>query len=110
MDRIVHAVNPDTGEVLNPYQLIGSSPQGSRESLESITWRVIPIVKALKFFTLSTRGFAKREREHVIQFLQEVTDVSAYSKEEILENGFTSCGAATFTHITMATLGNTRRP
>ena len=83
IDRIVHAVNPDTGEVLNPHQLLGSSPQGGRETLESLTWRVMPAIKALKFFTLSTRGFAKRERERVVQFLQEVTDLSAYSKEEI---------------------------
>lgn len=80
LDRIVHAVNSDTGELLNPYQLVGS--QGDQETLESLTWRVMPAIKALKFFTLSTRGFAKRERECVVQFLQEIANVSAYSKEE----------------------------
>ena len=83
IDRVVHAVNPDTGEVLNPYQLVASSPQGDRETLESLTWHVMPAIKALKFFTLSTCGFAKRERERVVQFLQEITDLSAYSMEEI---------------------------
>ncbi len=85
MDRIVHAINPDTGEVLNPYQLVSRPPQGDRETLDSITWQVMPAIKALKFFTLSTHGFAKRERERVIRFLQEVADTSAYSGEEIGE-------------------------
>jgi hypothetical protein len=81
LDRIIRATNLDTGELLNPYQLLGS--MGCSETLESLTWRVIPAVKALKFFTLSTRGFAMRERGHVVQFIQEVANVSAYSKEEI---------------------------
>ena len=85
IDRIVHALNPDTGEVLNPYNLLGDVPAGTRQTLESLIWRVMPAVKALKFFTLSTRGLAKREKERVVQFLQEVADVSAYSKEEIAE-------------------------
>lgn len=81
LDRIVHAVNPYTGELLNPYHLLKS--QGDSETLESITWYAMPAIKALKFFTLSIRGFAKRERERVVQFLQEVADVSEFSKDEI---------------------------
>ena len=81
MDRIIRATNLDTGELLNPYQLVGS--MGGSETLESLTWRVMPAIKALKFFTLSTRGFAMRERAHVVQFTQEVANVSAYSKDEI---------------------------
>lgn len=81
MDRIIRATNLDTGELLNPYQLVGS--MGGSETLESLTWRVMPAIKALKFFTLSTRCFAIREREHVVQFIQEVANVSAYSKDEI---------------------------
>jgi len=81
LDRIIHAVNPDTGELLNPYHLLKS--QGDPETLESITWHAMPAIKALKFFTLSTRGFAKRERERVVLFLQEVANVSEFSKDEI---------------------------
>jgi len=85
LDRIVQAHNPDTGEVINPYQLVGQLLQRDRETLESLTLRVIPAIKALKFFSLSTRGFAKRERERVVQFMREIVDVSAYSSEEIDE-------------------------
>lgn len=86
IDRIVHAVDPDTGEVINPWKLVGTAtlPDG-RETLESLTWRVIPAIKALKFFTLTTRGFRKRERDRVVQFVQEIADVSSYSKDEISE-------------------------
>ena len=58
LDRIVHAINPDTGELLNPYQLVGS--QSGPETLELLTWRVMPAIKALKFFTLSTDKFGVR--------------------------------------------------
>lgn len=86
MDRIVHAVNPDTGEILNPYQLVGAPSVGAaRPSIKSLLWQALPAVKALKFFTLSTRGFRQRERDRVTQFVQEVADLSAYSKEEIGE-------------------------
>lgn len=53
--------------------------------IESLLWQVLPAIKALKFFTLSTRGFRQRERDRVTQFVQEVADLRAYSKEEIGE-------------------------
>jgi hypothetical protein len=86
IDRIVHAVDPDTGEVINPWKLVGTAtlPDG-RETLESLTWGVLPAIKALKFFTLTTRGFRKRERDRVVQFVQEIADARSYSKEEISE-------------------------
>ena len=86
IDRIVHAVNPDTGETLNPFQLIDVGSVGApRPSIKSLLWQALPAIKALKFFTLSTRGFRHRERERVAQFVQETADLSAYSKEEIGE-------------------------
>jgi hypothetical protein len=86
MDRIVQAINPDTGEIINPYQLVDPPLHGAdRPTLESLTWRALPAIKALKFFTLSTRGFRQRERDRVIQFVQEAADVSSYSKEEVGE-------------------------
>jgi hypothetical protein len=80
MDRIVHVVNPDTGEVLNPYALL---PNAASSTLEALTWRALPAIKALKFFTLSTRGFAKRERGRVADFVREVADVTSYPKEDL---------------------------
>lgn len=79
MDRIVNAVSPDTGEVLNPYALL---PNVDSSTLEALTWRVLPAIKALKFFTLSTRGFAKRERDRVGAFVHEVADVASHTKED----------------------------
>lgn len=86
IDRIVYAVDQDTGEVVNPWKLVGipTLPDG-RETLDSLTWRVLPAIKALKFFTLTTRGFRQRERDRLVQFVQEVVDVRSYSKEEISE-------------------------
>jgi hypothetical protein len=86
MDHIIQAINPDTGEVINPYNLVGVSSTGTtRPSIESLLWQAMPAIKALKFFTLSTRGFRQRERDRVEQFVKEVGDLSAYSKEEIGE-------------------------
>lgn len=82
MDRIVHAVNPDTGEVLNPYGLL---PHSAPPTLDAAVWRALPAIRALKFFSLSTRGFAKRERQRLADFVREVADVTAYSKEELEE-------------------------
>lgn len=79
MDRIVHALDPDTGEVLNPYTLL---PNAGSSTLEALTWRALPAIKALKFFTLTTRGFSKREKDRVADFVREVADVSSYAKED----------------------------
>ena len=79
MDRIVQAINPDTGEVLSPYALL---PNSEPATLEALNWRVLPAIKALKFFTLSTRGFAKREMERVAGFVREIANVTSRSKEE----------------------------
>jgi hypothetical protein len=79
MDRIVHALDPYTGEVLNPYTLL---PDADSSTLDALTWRALPAIKALKFFTLSTRGFSKRERNLVADFVREITDVRGYAQEE----------------------------
>src|SRR5450759_4695688 len=58
IERIVHAINAATGEIVNPWKFVSDGPgDNARETLESLTWQVLPAVKALKFFTLSTRGF-----------------------------------------------------
>lgn len=82
MDRIVHAVIPSTGEVVNPYQLLGTS---NHPTLDALLWRALPAIKAVKFFTLSTRGFAKRERERVTQFVREFAEAASHTKEEVEE-------------------------
>ncbi|WPN48371.1 hypothetical protein [Pseudomonas sp. P8_241] len=83
LDRIVHAVAPDTGELLNPYQLVPL--MRDPESLDSLTWKIRQAIKALKFFSLTTRGFAKRERKHVDTFVKSSVDTSPHSDEEVSE-------------------------
>lgn len=84
LQRIVHAVNPDTGEILNPWKFIElPSGESARESLESITWLVMPAIKALKFFTLTTRGTRKREVSRLSEFVRQIVDVSTYSDDEL---------------------------
>ena len=73
MDRIIHAVSLDTGEILNPYCLL---PNADLFSLEALTWRVVPAIKALKFFALSIRRISKREEE---SNNNKKTTINAYS-------------------------------
>lgn len=80
LDRLIRSMPVDTGELLNPYQLV---PQmRDPESLDSLTWKVRPAIKALKFFSLTTRGFSKRERQHLNKFVNELIAVPQ-SDEEI---------------------------
>lgn len=86
IDRIVRAVDPNTGEVINPWRFIANGlARDRRETLESLTWHVIPAVKALKFFTLTTRGSRKREIDRIVQFVQEIADITTYSKDEVFD-------------------------
>jgi len=80
LDRIIRSVAVDTGEQLNPYQLV--PPMRDPDSLDSLTWRVRPAIKALKFFSLTTRGFSKRERQHLNKFVKELVALPQ-SDEEI---------------------------
>lgn len=83
LDRIMHAVATDTGELLNPYQLVPL--MRDPESLDSLTWKIRQAIKSLKFFSLTTRGFAKRERKHVNAFVKSLVDTSPHSDEEVSE-------------------------
>jgi len=83
LDRIILAINPESGVLMNPYQIVNSMCDPN--SLDSLTWKIRQAVKAVKFFSLSTRGFAMRERGHVIDFIKEAAEVSAYSDEEVGE-------------------------
>lgn len=80
LDRIMHSVATDTGELLNPYQLV--LQMRDSDSLDSLTWRVRPAIKALKFFCLTTRGFSKRERQHLNKFVKELV-APPQSDEEV---------------------------
>ena len=83
LDRIMHAVMPETGELLNPYQLVPL--MRDPESLDSLTWEARHAIKALKFFSLTTRGFGKRERKHVEAFVKSLVNSQSHSDEDISE-------------------------
>ncbi|MEB0222898.1 hypothetical protein [Pseudomonas sp. 10S4] len=83
LDRILHAVSPDTGELLNPYQLVPLMRDS--ESLDTLTWKSRQAIKALKFFSLTTRGFAKRERKHIDAFVKSLVNTSSHTDEDISE-------------------------
>jgi hypothetical protein len=90
LKRMTRLVDLATGEVISdPWTYFGAAQgvEGSneRKNLDILTWEALPAIKALKFFTITTRDFSKRERLKVVQFVEEVCRVSAYSKEEIGE-------------------------
>ena len=84
IQKMSDLVDTETGEVItDPWTYFGLSKGISQQQdMDALTWEALPAIKALKFFTISTRGFSNRERLHVLQFVEEVCDVSAFSKEE----------------------------
>lgn len=88
LQRMSCLIDLSTGEIISdPWEFFGVpknvSFDAERRSIDVLTWEALPAIKALKFFTLTTRGFRKRERERVLKFAQEVCDLSAYSSDEI---------------------------
>jgi hypothetical protein len=85
IQKMSHVVDGETGEVVtNPWAYFGL-PEASdqKQNIDAQTWEALPAIKALKFFTLTTRGFSKREMLRVLQFAEEVCDLSAFTKEEL---------------------------
>ena len=85
--NIISAANAVTGEVIeNPWIEFGlSKSDDGRERLESITIHILPAIKALKFLSMQLRGFAKRERKHILKFINSNADSSQYSDKELDE-------------------------
>jgi hypothetical protein len=84
---ILSAADASTGEaVLNVWRHFGlaTAPDG-RERVVSLLAEVLPAVKALKFFAMSSRGFGKKERTRLLQFVQQLVDLRTYSELELEE-------------------------
>lgn len=79
-NRIIHAVAQDTGELINPYHLVPE--MRNQQSLDSLTWKYRQAIKSVKFFCLTTRGFGKRERPRVVEFVEALLDKSQHSDED----------------------------
>ncbi len=84
INRIIHAINPDTGEILNPYRLVDAEEiDTSQQTIDALTWHALPAIKALKFFIMSTRGFREREQKYFTEFVLDISDINSYSNEEL---------------------------
>lgn len=54
-----------------------------REKIEAILGERLMAIRVLKFYSISTRGFAKRERDHLLNYaLQGITSIG-YSREDV---------------------------
>ena len=85
LKKMSHLVDLETGEIIaDPWFYFGltSNSGEGRQSLDALTWEALPAIRALKFFIITTRGLSKRERLKLVQFVEEVCNVSHYSKEE----------------------------
>jgi hypothetical protein len=71
VSRITRASNFGTGEVVaNPWQLFGLAETASGTvNPISVVGPILPAVLALKHFSKNSRGFAKRERDLILQFV-----------------------------------------
>jgi len=87
ISSILSAAYAETGEVVeNVYKLFGASlEEDGRERLSSLTASISPAIKVLKCFSMEIRGtaMAKRERTHIVRFIQENADVRNYGEIEI---------------------------
>ena len=85
--NIISATDLSTGEVIqNLWKAFGiSKAENGREILISLAADNLQAIKALKFFALSTRGFGKRERSHLIEYVKQNISINVYTEPEIEE-------------------------
>lgn len=82
--NILEIIDPETGNVYkNPYKFFDII---SESNIESLIYDILPAVRALKMFSKSIRGFSKRERMHIVNFIiNNNEDIKIFSKEIIDE-------------------------
>jgi hypothetical protein len=72
--NIIQAVNPETGEVIeNLWEHFGVAlSENGKLKIISLVAPILPAIQALKYFCLQVRrkrGFAQRERQHLLNFI-----------------------------------------
>ncbi len=77
--NIVEMIDAETGECLNPYEYLYNEYNATRKSISTITWSILPAIKALKIFILTTRGFRKKEQDLFTNFVMSICNLSMYS-------------------------------
>jgi hypothetical protein len=86
INRVMNLVDPSSGEIINPYECFASlNSKDGQLSIDYLTWPMISAIKALKFFSLTTRGFKQRERDRVTKFVQEISNTASHTPEELSE-------------------------
>jgi hypothetical protein len=89
LPNIIHAVDLETGEVIQNIWKLFPPKEGHRENLLSITGSHLNSIKALRLFAMTTLGFSKanreRERKHVVTYIKTHTNAEAYTDQEIDE-------------------------
>ena len=83
IDRILEVTDPETNELLNPYKVFRN--ESDSDSIACAVWRALPAIRALKFFTMYSRGLRKREKETLAKFLGKQLPVNCFSQEELEE-------------------------
>ena len=85
LKKMQNIVDLSTGEFIsNPWNFFGVNIT-PKDRLEAEVFFIIPAVKALKFFTLTTRALGENERQRIRQFIKETANVAAFSDGEIDE-------------------------
>lgn len=80
IENIISIIDPKTREIENnPRKYLGLSSEA-----ESPLDRILPAVKFLKLFSKQLRGFNKRERSFIIQFVKETAQIENCS-DDILD-------------------------
>ncbi|MCF7818715.1 MAG: hypothetical protein K9M54_12635 [Kiritimatiellales bacterium] len=80
-DRILNVTDPETNESLNPYEVFLN--QNDTNSISCAIWRALPAIRALKFFTMYSRGLRKREKVILSKFVEKQLPNNCFSQEEI---------------------------
>ena len=84
LQSILRAVDEDTGEVVgNLWRCFGlDRAANGTVRIEAALGERMTAIKVLKFYAKSTRGFAKREREHILNFAFQGTNAHEHSRED----------------------------
>jgi len=85
LSNMLFASYSETGEAIdNVWKEFGlDMSHDGRERIESRVAYSLSAIKALKFFTLTVRSFAKLERSYLVKFLKQNFEMEGYSEKEI---------------------------
>lgn len=85
LQNILCAITEDTGEIVdNLWRHFGlDRASNGTVRIEAVFGERMIAIKVLKFYAKSTRGFAKRERDHILNYAFQSTNVQGPSREDV---------------------------